>query len=161
MQHISIDDVIQFAIAIEQNGQNFYIQLARQFTRNTEVSAVFHQLAKDELEHEETFRQIQEEAGGAVVEDFERVAQLKAAASSEFFGKGGYPRFKEIESVQDALIAALNFEKSTLFYFKTVKDSFGPSKWIDRLIKEEKSHLSSLMKVIMTDAKFRSITDNF
>ena len=84
---------------------------------------------------------------------------LRAAAISQFFDQKALANDEQIKSSQDALIRALAFERSTLFYYQSLRDILGDSPQIEKMIEAERSHVVVLMKVIVSDAKFRGLAD--
>ena len=56
------DDVVEFAIRIEENGEKFY-RNAEHATTNDAARALFKRLADEEVDHKETFRKMFDEFG--------------------------------------------------------------------------------------------------
>ena len=162
MESISLRKCLNLAVVTEQVGAKFYDKMAKRFADNPEVGPVFAQLSKDEEAHEAQFKALlekapDEELGG----DFETQMVLRATAISEFFRQDALKVFDNIETPRDALVKALALEKSTLFYYLSMRDALGAQPELDALIKAEKAHVAALMKVILSDAEFRGLADQW
>lgn len=99
----TIDDILKFAIASEQQAIEFYTTLATQ-AKNTEMKAIFQQFAKEEMGHKSRLLKIKEE--GSFQLHNEKVFDLHIA---------DYLVNVEVTpdiSYQDALIVAMKREKS-------------------------------------------------
>lgn len=162
-QEFTLREAIELAITTEQLGADFYERMTRKFEIDPELKGIFAQLARDEKLHEAQFREIlktvPESEGEA--ERFEEHEFLRATAISRFFRKGAFRDTDRIEDRDEALGRALAFEKDTFLYYKALDDAFGGSDTISKLAEAERQHVLTLMKVIMADAKFRSLQDTW
>jgi rubrerythrin len=158
---LTMRKVFELAISTEEMGAKYYEELAKKFAGEGELSATFAQLAKDETSHAAQFRQFLGDLpqDRAVEEQSEEHLLLRAAVSSQFFDKSFYDATSGVATPQDALARALAFERSTLFYYQSLKDVLGESPQLNGLIQAEKNHMTTLMRVTLSDAKFRGIAD--
>ena len=120
-------------------------------------------MAADERAHEHQFQKLLDnnpltegDAGRFEVNDY-----VKATAISEYFRKDSFRNLEGVETERDALAKAFGLEKATLLFYHALRDTIGEGTALDSLIEAEKSHLSTLMTVIMTDAKFRGLSDEW
>jgi len=163
-EEITISKAIGLAIATEKMGAKAYTELAERFSEQEEMSAAFTLLAKDEMTHKAQFQavldQIPPEEQGAVSEG-EDTDYLRAMAMSEFFGgdEGLIGKLEKAQSLEEALIQAIGFEKATFTYYRAVKDVLGENEALDRIIRAEKSHIIRLMNYILTEEKFKGLAD--
>ncbi|MFH2035168.1 MAG: ferritin family protein [Candidatus Zixiibacteriota bacterium] len=161
-EDLNLTKSLKLAIKTEQMGNQFYVKMAAKFADNKDIAGIFAQLAKDEKVHEAQFTKIldsvPDEVGGS---NYETDQYVKAIAITEFFRVGKAPKPEDIGDEADALGAALAFEKSTLLFYQSIKDIIGDGVEINKIIAAEKSHIISLSRIIVTDAKFRGIHDNF
>ena len=65
----------------------------------------------------------------------------------------------DIKDVQDALVNALDFEKASKVYYEAMAELIGDSPQLLEIINAEKEHINALMRVILTNAKFRGLAD--
>lgn len=162
MEDLTLRKSLQLAVKTEQLGARYYERIARRFSDQKEIADIFTQLARDERSHETQFRAILDSAPEEEGESRYEVDQyVRAVAVSEFFRIEQFKNMGEVKSEEDALGAALAFEKSTLLYYQALKDIVHESSQLDSIIQAEKNHIMSLTKIIVTDARFRGIRDNW
>lgn len=99
----SINEILEFAIASEQEAVEFYSNLAEQ-AKNTEMKTVFNQFAKEEMSHKARLIKIKDE--GSFEVKSEQISDLKIA--DYLVDVQVSPNM----SYQDALVVAMKKEKS-------------------------------------------------
>ncbi len=151
---------LELAVATEELGAEYYRHMAARF-RGQSVGEVFTRLARDEANHEAQFKKLLAEVDDAPAPapDDEAYFLVRAAALSEFFDRDAVDDLESIETPAVALTRALAFEKSTLFFYQSVREAIGASPQLDALVAEEKSHVTALTRVMVSDAAFRGIAD--
>jgi rubrerythrin len=161
MQDESMARYIEMAILTERNGRDFYDSMAGRFSGDEEISSIFRQLSRDEAMHEAQFREIAAKYPAPPSRpDEDALLFLRATSISRFFARD-FPQKaeQEVEQPQDALMLAFQFEKSTLLFYGAIQSAHGESKALAEIIDMERQHLFQLMKVILTDARFRGLAD--
>lgn len=164
LKELTPREAVEFAVKTERLGQVIYTVLAEKFSDDVELKEAFELLAEDEAAHEREFRglmsKVPETAAYGSKEGFEL---LRAMSVSEFFtGEDGlYRNLETIKERDDALMKAFALEKATLQFYTTMQEVMGKSEVLDDIIKAEKSHVVKLMRYLLTDAKFRGISDDF
>jgi rubrerythrin len=122
-------------------------------------------LAEDEALHEKQFRALMEEVpkDQFVSSTDEQLQYLRAMSLSEFFmgEKGLYKKLEEIKDENDGLMRSFELEKATLQYYGAMREVMGENETINAIIKAEKGHLMKIMRYLITDAKFRGISDDY
>jgi len=166
LDEVTLRNSLKLAVKTEKLGAVFYKTLASRFGDNEELHELFSLLEKDERTHEAQFRTLLEKAPeeeNRSGEEDERHQFLAAISISEFFKgeDGAFHRAEKIETRDDALGMAFSFEKSTLLFYQGVKDAYGSDELLDEIIRAEKSHVVSVMKYMMTDAKMRGLSDDW
>ena len=161
MENLTLRKAIEMAVATEELGAKYYQEIAEKFSGDSEIARIFQQLAEDEVAHETQFRKLLEEVPPEKdsAEQGDAGLLLRAAATSQFFDKKAIENVAGIETPTDALAKALAFERSTLFYYQSIKDILGESPQLQKMIDSEKAHVTALMKVILSDARFRGLAD--
>lgn len=153
---------LEMAVLTEEIGAQFYRDLAEKFSAEPAVAEVFAKLAHDEISHGAQFRglmsQVPEDEAKLEGDEI-AINVLAAAVQSEFFSKDLLGELSGIETPADALGRALALERSTLFYYNALRDVLGSSLQLEELIQAEKAHVTVLMRVILSDAKFRGLGD--
>ena len=150
MGDYSVSEILEQAVQTEKLGFQFYTQMSQKFADNEGLRNLFDTLAAKEQQHEATFTALKDKVADQKYENWEEAGKyLRAIVESEYFlGKDkSLPSLEHIESVEDAVKFAMGFEKETLLYFYYLSDALkvvsSPDKEaaIDRIIKEEQSHL--------------------
>jgi rubrerythrin len=163
MDDFTLHDALQIAVMTEQLGAKVYTRFAKRFADDKGIAEVFTKLAGEEQFHERYFQSLldqnprtEKEVGRFGVDEY-----LRATAISEFFGKDAMNKLKEVATPGEALAQAVRLEKATLLFYHALRDNLGASTALDELINAEKSHLTTLMKVVLTDARFRGLSDTW
>jgi rubrerythrin len=163
MDEFTVHDALRLAVTTEEIGAKVYRRFAEKFADQHELAEIFAKLARDEQLHQAQFRALldqhprtNEELGRYGVDEY-----LRATAISEFFGKKAVDRLKEAQDPEEALKNAVGLEKATLLFYQAIRDTIGESPALDEIIQIERSHLTTLMKVILTDARFRGLSDRW
>ena len=162
MSEFTVKKAVELAVQTERDGAEFYTELAKSFSDNKDIADIFTKLASDEKSHEREFtailNTISEENSDAA--ESNQFYLLQATSISEIFKQGAIKVSGDL-SPKDALLTALNFEKATLAHYYALADVLGETQQLNRLIKSEKNHISTLMKVILGDASFRGLADTW
>lgn len=154
----SADEIFEMAEQIERNGSGFYRQAASRAAKSP-VSEIFLRLAAQEDEHEKTFAQMRSELNpverraNPLDPDHENTAYLRAWADGHVFdvrrNLAGILTGKE--NVEDVVQLAIGMEKDSIVFYLGMKDAVPPRlgrNQIDRIIREEMGHLSSLTRYL-------------
>jgi rubrerythrin len=153
LRPLTLSSLVELAIATEQLGAKFYRDLARRFSEDAVLGALFEQLALEEEQHEDHFAQLRDTLLPAVHEiDGGQQRYLQAMAVSQFFTLRSGP-FEDVEFILDDLDGlrhALDFEKSTLGFYHAVREVLGPSEVIDELVATERGHVMRIVDVMAT-----------
>lgn len=165
LEDVSLKGCIQFAIVTEELGVKFYGRLAKTFAGDQEIANLFELLSKDEQEHKEQFSKLLQNLPEEVDISHapEQIGYLRAMSISEFFSQYQGP-FIDVEKIQDrddALQKAFRFERATLGFYHAVQDVVGEKPALTQIIEAEKSHVTRLLKVMITGEKFRSLQDKW
>ena len=163
LKDLNLRKAIELAITTEQLGAKFYERMVTRFSDEQKLKEIFATLAQDEKKHEVQFKGILKTVPEKEDEpkQHELYQYLRATAISEFFREDYFKKMADADSRDDLLGRALEFEKATLQYYQAIRDILGESSQIDGIIDAEKTHVINLMKVIMTDAKFRGLGDKW
>jgi rubrerythrin len=163
IENLTLRKAVELAITTEQIGARFYSSMERKFADDEELRSVFAQLAEDEKTHESQFRGILEQVPEDKPEDrqYELYQFLRATAISGFFRSDSFKDTDEIKDATEALGRALAFEKDTYQYYRAIRDIIGESRQLDEIIKAEKNHVVTLMRIITSEGRFRGLGDKW
>jgi rubrerythrin len=141
-----------------------YSRLAKKFSNQEEISEAFSLLAADEMRHRAQFKGLLDELPPEAdnVPQVEKRLYLSAMASSEFFtGEAGITAtLEKIQTVNEALVHVLGFEKATLGFYRAIQDTLGQEAALDAIIAAEQQHIARLMKYILTEEKMKGLGDD-
>lgn len=158
-EDLTLESAIDFAVTTEQLGERIYTKLAKHFKDDPELSELFGKLAADEQHHGNKFGKLKEKVAGREL-NYEQQLYLKAFSISSVFSDEKSPN-KNVDTIttrEDALERAFNLEKTTLQYYKAMKEIIDDP-IVDEMIAEEKSHLTQVMKYMVSGAKMRGLGD--
>jgi rubrerythrin len=140
----SIREVVEQAIQTERLGEEFYTKMAERFHDDSELSKLFQLLASHETRHGASFSQLKDKIRDEEPEGWGEVTQyLKAIVDSEFFlGKDKcLPSLEHVKTALEAIDFALCFERETLLYYHTLRETLKEKTIVDNIISEERSHI--------------------
>jgi len=149
-------EIIEIAIRIEENGQEFYTAAAEMIKEGTDVKGLFYDLAEKELTHIAIFQKLAdkfepESFEFSKDESFDYIGHL---ADTHIFGRkdSGTKLAKTISTPQQALEIAYKFENdSVVFYEELLKRaSSDAKKLILRIIEEEKEHAAEIKRFMIS-----------
>ena len=154
MTMISAHTVLQWAMEIERNGEAFYQTVAAS-SRDREVRALLQDLAHQEGRHYRTFERMMNNV--PEVDDAESAANyrafLEAALSEALTGsEKGLERARAAETEEQAIQAAMRFEKDTLLFFYELAEAVPASQKnaVRAVIDEERDHLRQLTRMLQS-----------
>jgi rubrerythrin len=107
----SIEQVLDFAIKLEQDAVDFYTKLSGS-ARNAEMGQVFHEFALEEVKHKARLQKIKDEKYFVMPDD--TVADLKIGDYVE----GVVP--SENMDYRDALVLAMKREKAAFILYSSL-----------------------------------------
>jgi rubrerythrin len=143
---------VELAIAIEEMGTELYRRLGRKWESNADLQGLFTRLAMEEVAHREVLRTLLSTVGTPrtnPVDDLDEKSLKAIAHASFFFEKGGALKgIEDLPTPEQVLDKVLKFEKSTLLYYRGLKDVLGASSTLDGIIAEEKRHTVDVMRAL-------------
>ncbi|MFO7698898.1 MAG: ferritin family protein [Anaerolineae bacterium] len=152
MSVIPAQMVLQWALEIERNGESFYRSVAA-VAQDREVKTLFQDLAYQEERHYRTFERMlakaPETSADVVTANYREF--LQNALSGALIGPDkGMERAKQAQTEEQALRAAMAFEKDTLLFFYELADAVPADQTaaIRAIIDEEREHLRQLSRVL-------------
>jgi rubrerythrin len=145
------EEVFKMGMDIETNGEAYY-KKAAELVKDPEVKKVLLHLMEEEQKHYITFKKLLEslppKSSLPTVGDPEGQENLylNALVKSRLFSnvREAEDVAAQVENAEEALKAALTFEKDTILFFQTMKsmtrEDLGQAE-IDMLIEEERKHV--------------------
>ena len=145
-------EIIEIAVRIEENGQEFYTAAAEMIAESNDVKGLFYDLAEKELTHIAMFQKLADKFEAETFEFNKDEASdyIGHLADSHIFGKkdAGAELAKTISTPQQALEVAYKFENdSVTFYEELLKRTETDSKKVIlQIIEEEKEHAAEIKR---------------
>ncbi len=146
-------EIIEMGIQIEKNGRDFYKTLA-EASDSPEAKEVFEYLAKEEEGHIDVFQKLSEglcDYEPKEVYTDEYFAYLRALAEQYVFTQKdkGKKIAEKVKTSQEGLELGIQFEKDSILVFEEMKKFVSEKNrgLVDKLIAEEKKHLSRLSEI--------------
>lgn len=144
-------DMVEMAIQTEQNGAAFYTAAAAR-AGSPEAAKLLRWLAGQEQEHEAVFRamltsperhQPAEEYAGQRSGFVQALLEARVLPDKQT----GAQRLAAMADDEEILDFALAFEKDTILFMHEMRDVSSPAsgETLDRLIREEKTHVARLL----------------
>ena len=162
MQNLTLKKALEMAVVTEKDGAAFYLFLADKYKEDDELHGILTQLSKDEKAHESQFTSILKNLPESAepAKNSSHFYLIRATSQTEFL-KLDFLKDGTSLTPEEALLHAFNFEKSTLLHYQSIKDVLTDSPQLDQIIAAEKEHVAALMKILITDAKFRGLADKW
>ena len=143
-------DIVEIAIRIEENGENFY-RYAVQLAKDEETKKIFRNLAEAEVYHKRTFEKIfavMEKEALPESYDGEYASYLHNYVDNSIIFKKDVME-NEMAKVKDVLSAidfAIRRELDSILYYHEIKPLVPKSEHavIDDVIEEERKHFKGL-----------------
>jgi rubrerythrin len=156
----NMDEVLEMAIRIEENGAAFYRKAAglQSDANNREF---FEKLAVMEDVHKVTFVEMRNaltdaEKGGTVFDPQDELS-LYLSAMADTQGGEGSPSVADsltgAETMEEVLTTAIGLEKESVLFYLGLKDMVPPKygrERIEDIIREERSHIVQLTSLLGT-----------
>jgi rubrerythrin len=153
MRVFDANDVIRFAVRIEEDGEAFYRKVAVA-GQNEDVRDLFNFLADEEIQHEALFREMLSKL--ETIQPAETYDGEYAAYLSDYIdGKVVFTRevqrgiTSDVEDVVSAVTFAMQREADSILYYHEAKQFVGEKHYstMDKIIAEERKHFNKLSEL--------------
>ena len=145
-------EIIEIAVRIEENGQEFYTVAAERVKESPDIKGLFYDLAEKEIAHIATFQKLAEnfEAESFEFNEDESSEYIGHLADTHIFGRKGVgiQLAKTVTTPKQALEFAFKFEMDSVAFYEEMlkRGSADAKKLISRIIDEEKEHAAEIRK---------------
>jgi rubrerythrin len=152
--YYSGQEIIEIAVRIEENGNEFYNAAAEMVKEDNDIKGLFLDLAEKEILHISIFQKLAEKFDAESF-DFEAPdasAYINHLAESHIFGKPdtGKQLASMLKTPREGLEIAYKFENDSVdFYTELLKHTRSDSKkLVQQIIDEEKEHAGDIKKFL-------------
>ena len=143
----TLEEVIDLAIKIEENGEKVY-RVAAEKVMSGPIRDLLEKLAHDEAEHVKWFRKLKQEADRTeenreLYEMGRRI--LNAIVGDQSFSLGDI-ELSEITDTKALLETALEFERDTMLFYDMLSTAIDEEviPYMSRIMEEENRHIKEL-----------------
>ena len=149
MELFNAEDVLEFAIRIEENGEKFYRD-AERAAKDAGAKQLFKRLADDENKHKDVFETLLTRVDRHLgdLEDYE--GEFLAHLRSHIDGRAVFLAGVSAEGDPRAVLdAAMQREIDSVVYYQGLKSLVSKSdvKVLERIIDEEQRHFAELSRI--------------
>ncbi|MCX6244417.1 MAG: ferritin family protein [Bacteroidetes bacterium] len=143
-------EIIEIAVRIEENGQEFYTAAAEMIEESSDVKGLFYDLAEKELTHIAIFQKLADKFEAETFEFNKDEASdyIGHLADTHIFGKkdAGAALAKTVSTPQQALEIAYKFENDSVHFYEELlkRTETDSKKVILQIIEEEKEHAAEI-----------------
>jgi len=144
----SIREIIDIAIKIEKNGENFYREVMEKIS-NPALKPVLLFLAEQEYEHAQWFEKLKHKTKRT--EGNREVAEIGEAMLQNLVGDQTFSladaNLSELDSVKKLIEVAIELENDTIIFYEMLHSFIEDSdtlKGLDEIIAEENRHIEIL-----------------
>ena len=144
----SIDDVLDLAVQIEENGEKL-LRKAQSKTTHPELNTIFKWLADEEVEHVKSFSSLKPALRKTVdISELETMGRdlLRNILGEESFSLKDV-ELSKIEGTETLILRMIEFENDTALFYEMIRSVVSDPKTIaiiDAIISQEKQHAQTL-----------------
>jgi len=149
---LDVNEILDFAILMEQKGYEFYTESAKKFN-DLKLTQLFHLLAEQEFNHEKIFKNMKEKTGplkSTALDDKTDEIHLKDYLGEFLFGKKKSlkEKVKTLQTIEEVVQLAFGIEKDSVMFYTALKKYVDKENeaMIESVIQEEVSHVLKLQK---------------
>lgn len=152
--YYSGQEIVEIALRIEENGNEFYSAAAERTPANNDIKSLFLDLAEKEILHIAIFQKLSEKFDAESFDFSQEDASgyINHLAESHIFGKpdSGKDLAKTIKTPKEGLQIAYKFENDSVsFYTELLKYTRSDSRrLVQQIISEEKDHAADIKKFL-------------
>ena len=143
----TLEEVIDLAIKIEENGEKVY-RMAAEKAEPGPIRDLLLKLAQDEVEHVQWFRDLKKEAKPTVYN--REVYEVGRQILSSIIGDQSFSleevKFDQLADTKEVLQVALEFEKDTMLFYNMLSSAVDEEvlPYMIRIMEEEECHVKEL-----------------
>lgn len=159
----SIQEILDLAIRLENNGESVYRQAADAVT-DPELVSLLQWMAGEEAQHARWFSELKQQLKTHSPDLF--MAEMSREVFGDFLGEKSFSHqdvdFSKIDRVGDLIAVFIEFEKDTIIFYETLKPFIEDTDTLDNLdkvIAEENTHIAKLHRFLTDEAKVSAFDD--
>ncbi len=149
---LSVKEILEFAVYIEERGYEFYIGAIKKF-REARITKLFQYLADEEFKHEKIFKKLLKQSeglkGGRRDPEYQAYMHEFCKTHSLADREAVNAKLAKLSGLEEILDMAMDFEKDSIIFFSQLKEMYakGNTVNVDKIIHEEMGHLRKLFQI--------------
>jgi rubrerythrin len=159
----SIEEILDLAIRLENNGESVY-RHAIEEVAVPELVSLLQWMADEEAEHARWFSELKHKLEIRAVNLF--VAEMSRKIFADFLGEKSFSHqdvdFSKIDEVGDLVAVFIDFEKDTILFYETLKPFIEDNDTrtnLEKIIAEENKHIDKLHQFLADEASVSAVDD--
>lgn len=158
MSKFTLNLAIETAIRAESLSVRFYKELADKLTKSPDIKMQLEKIALQKAEHKRIFEGLLTRATQKHSKALEAdVDFLKTVDISSYFDD--LEVIDAHKKPSEIIKFAYDFEKDTVLFYIALHDLYGHNDILDEIIRNEKAHMTMLMKYLLTELRFKGVED--
>lgn len=153
----SIQEILDLAIRLENNGESVYRQAVDEISE-PELVSLLQWMADEEVKHARWFAELKQKLKTHSANLF--MAEMSREVFADFLGEKSFSHqdvdFSKIDRVGDLVAVFIEFERDTILFFETLKpfiEDTDTLSHLDEIIAEENEHIETLHQFLANEAK--------
>lgn len=148
MKDATVQEILQLAISIEQEGVEFYNRYADQM--EGKVKETLLKLADDEVKHEKYFQSLYNELKADDIWDYLFDAEVEGVFHSIGKSTAFNRDKKELTTFEEVINEGIRTEQVTIDFYRNMLKYAKPKtkEMLDKLVIEEESHKKTLQEML-------------
>jgi rubrerythrin len=146
----SIQEILDIAIRIEENGEKFYREAMEKVSDNS-VASLLQWLADAEVEHRQGFANLKQSLNADVRN--RELEEMSGALLQDMLGDQKFSLsdidLSDVHGVEALFQIAVEFENDTVLFFEMMSGLIDDSEtlaWLETIIREERHHIQVLQE---------------
>jgi rubrerythrin len=159
----SIQEILDLAIRLENNGESVYRQALDEIAE-PELFSLLQWMADQEVEHARWFAELKHKLKTHSTNLF--MAEMSREVFADFLGEKSFSHqdvdFSKIDRVSELVAVFIEFEKDTILFYETLKPFIEDNDTLnnlEKIIAEENKHIEELHQFLADEAKVSAVDD--
>jgi len=153
----SIQEILDLAIRLENNGESVYRQAVDEISE-PELVSLLQWMADEEVKHARWFAELKQKLKTHSANLF--MTEMSREVFADFLGEKSFSHqdvdFSKIDRVGDLVAVFIEFERDTILFYETLKpfiEDTDTLSHLDKIIAEENEHIEELHQFLANEAK--------
>ena len=153
----SIQEILDLAIRLENNGESVYRNAAAKLSRSDLVS-LLEWMVDEEVKHARWFAELKHKYESDAINPF--MEEMGREIFNDMLGEKSFSHqdvdFSKMNHPDDLVSVFIEFEQDTILFYETLKpfiEDNGTLNELEKIIAEENNHITKLHQVLKDEAE--------